>query len=388
MITEQGVVPTTSAEYLDTIKTTYEAELAARGLPSQVDWERDTFMGIWAPIIADRLGDLAESDQFNFDMMDPGAARGVYLDMLCWLVGIYREAPTRSTAVVTLTGTPGALIPAGALVEGGGADGRARWQLLATVTIGGGGTVQGEIAAQMLGRIDASAGEINKIVTIQMGWTGVTNAASAVPGNDIESDEDLRARRQRSIQTLAGPSLGGIRAAVEALPDVTSAQVFDNVSDAEQVIAGITLTPKTICVVVYPEQDTAEKREALAILLARKRAAGIGMAGDQSETVIGEGISDSIIRWQHAEEVEVDVAITLTLASGVTVESVELAVEQAVGLVFAAAKVGDAVRRLAILARLASIPGILSADVLLAGVAADFTPTLIQRPLAGAINIT
>lgn len=388
MITDQGVVPTTSAEYLDTIKTTYEAELAARGLPSQVDWERDTFMGIWAPIVADRLGDLAESDQFNFEMMDPHQARGVYLDMVCWLVGVYREAPTRSTALVTLTGTPGAVIPAGALVEGGGADGRARWQLLAAVTIGGGGTAQGEIAAQRLGRIDASAGEINKIVTIQMGWTGVTNAAGAVPGNDIESDEDLRARRQRSIQTLAGPSLGGIRAAVEALPDVTSAQVFDNVSDTTQVIAGITLTPKTICVVVYPEQDTAEKRETLAILLARKRAAGIGMAGDQSETVIGEGISDSIIRWQHAEEIEVDVDVALTLASGVTVGSVEDAVRGAVEAVLISAKVGDPVRRLAILARLANTSGILGANVLLNGAEADFIPTLVQKPKVGAIVVT
>jgi uncharacterized phage protein gp47/JayE len=373
----------TAAQYLSDMIDSYEADTGA-----VIDRERDQVLVPFLAAIAAQLGAIDEGWHASREQLDPAQATGTALDALSNLVGVLREQATASTAIVTLSGTPGTVIPADALMEGGGVGDRARWRLLAPVTIGGGGTVAGEVEATRPGRIEAGVGEISKVVSVVSGWSGVTNAAAAVTGTSIESDQDLRARRFKALFALRGKSCAAIRTAAEALPGVQSAQVFDNATNEAQVIASLSFPPHSFAVVVYPEQDTTEKKEALARMIYDRRSPGVETVGAESAIISGEGILPTTIRWQNAEEVEVDVDVALTLASGVTVGSVTLAVEQAVGLVFAASKVGDVVRRLAILARLAAIPGILSADVLLNGVAADYTPTLVQRPVAGAINVT
>lgn len=372
----------TAAQFLEDILSSYEASTGAT-----IDRERDTVITPFVAAVATQLGAIDEAHQASREQLDPSKAARTALDALANLVGVYREQATASTALLTYSGTPGTIIPAGALAEGGGVDGRARWVLLAPVTIGGGGSATGEVEATAPGRIEAGAGEINKVVSVVSGWTSVTNADAASPGQGVERDQDLRARRVRALDALRGKSCAAIRAAAEALPGVQSAQCFDNPSSEAVTIAGLSFPSKSFCVVVYPAQVTAEAKTALARMIYDRRSPGVETVGDESATISGEGILPTVVRWQHAEEVEVDVDVTLTLASGVTLGSVTLAVKDAVELVFDGAKVGDVVRRLAILARLANIPGILSADVLLAGVAADYTPTLIQRPIVGEIDV-
>lgn len=374
----------TAAEYFEELVSGYEAATGAA-----IDRERDQVLAPFFAVMADRHGALDEGIQATREQLDPSKATETDLDAICALVGVYREPASASTALVTLTGTPGTVIPSGALVEGGGDDNRARWLLLAAVTIGGGGTVTGEVEATRPGRIEAGVGEINKVVSVVSGWTGVTNADAAVPGQEVEDDQTLRARRQRAIQG-GSSSVNAIRRALEALADVQVAIVLENDTNSDLVLSGLTITPHALAVVVYPEQDTTAKREALTRALYAASAAGIQLLGDETATVTGADGRAKTVRWREAVADAVPVAAALTLASGYTLGQVSEAVADAIEEYFGALRVGDAVRQLRLCAAVANASvGIEAATVTVNGVAADYNPgPLARATIAGAVGVT
>ncbi len=374
----------TAAEYFEELVSGYEAATGA-----VIDRERDMVLAPLFAAVADRHGAFDEGLQATREQLDPSKATGTDLDAICNLVGVLREQASASTALVTLTGTTGTVIPSGALVEGGGADNRARWLLLNPVTIGGGGTAAGEVEAAVAGLVEAGAGEINKVVSVVSGWTGVTNAAAAVPGQEIESDQALRSRRQRALQG-GSSSVNAIRRALEALPDVQVAIVLENDTNADLVLSGLTLTPHALAVVVYPEQDTTAKREALARALYAASSAGIELLGDELATVTGADGRAKNVRWREAVADAVPVAATLTLAPGYTLGLVSAAVRAAIEAYFEALRVGDVVRQLRLCAAVASASiGIEGASVTVDGVAADYNPgPLARATIDGAVTVT
>lgn len=374
----------TAAEYFEDLVSGYEAKTGA-----VLDRERDLALVPIFALTADRLGALDEAEQGRRQQLDPSQATGEDLDAICNLVGVYREPASASTALVTLTGTPGTVIPSGALVEGGGADGRARWVLLNPVTIGGGGTAGGEVEAAALGRVEAGAGEISKVVSVVSGWTAVTNAAAAVAGQEIESDQTLRARRERALQG-GSSSVNAIRRALEALLDVQAAIVLENDTNSDLVLSGLTLTPHALAVVVYPEQDTTAKKEALARALYNASSAGIELLGDELATVTGADGRAKNVRWREAVADAVPVAVALTLASGFTLSQVTAAVSVAIEEYFEALRVGDVVRQLRLCAAVAGASSAIeAASVTVNGVAADYDPGPLARAvLDGDVVVT
>ena len=156
--------------------------------------------------------------------LNPQTAIGPSLDLCGALIGTPRKQSSSSTAVVTISGTPGTIIYSG-LVRDTNSNG---WVLPAIVTIGSGGTVNVTATAQVAGNITANAGTIIVISTPTAGWTGVTNAGAAVPGEAVEPDSAYRARL---IVAQAKPSLtllAGTAAAIAAVSGVTRSAVYEN----------------------------------------------------------------------------------------------------------------------------------------------------------------
>ena len=60
------------------------------------------------------------------------------------------------------------------------------------------------------------------------GWTGVSNAASAVVGQPVESDAQLRARQAISVALPSHTLLAGTQAAIAALAGVTRYNILEN----------------------------------------------------------------------------------------------------------------------------------------------------------------
>jgi hypothetical protein len=193
-------------------------------------------------VLYDLLGDIVAS-------MDPDSAEGVAQDNLNRLRGAVRNPARFSTAGVTLSGTPATSITAGSIV-GIGSDGE-QWAIDTTVVIGGGGSVAGTVTAVNSGPIEAAIGAINTIITGIAGWTGVTNAAEATLGEDVETDTDYR---NRSEGTSTGTTTEeAIYTRLSEQDDIDAVVVISNRTDATDANG---IPPHGFWAVIYPNNKS------------------------------------------------------------------------------------------------------------------------------------
>lgn len=298
--------------------------------------------------------ELAEAVSAAFD---PSSASGILLDNLCALTGLTRSAPAKSTTSILAIGTAGTLLPIGrragvtgnsavfetlaagtiaaaaawvtatpyaegAIVAAAGA----LWRAVAAGTSGAtaptgtgpthnDGTVtwayQGPGAAFALidaeatvtGRIQAFAGSLTTIVTPVAGWAAVTNPLDAVPGRDLETDTELRLRRQQQIANVGSSPLDAIVAKVSLVKGVSNAIVFENTTD---VTVG-TIGPHGIELIVEGGDDAL-----IAQKLLESKAGGIATFGTTlfPRTTSNGDLID--IRFSRPTIQNIWVAVTLT----------------------------------------------------------------------------
>ncbi len=168
--------------------------------------------------------DAAQGMQAVYLSFNPLTAIGSSLDLLGKLIGTARKPASNSSALVTLTGTPGTTVTAGIVKDLNGN----LWNVASPATIGGGGTVTVIATAQQAGNITANPGEISIISTPTAGWTAVTNGTPATPGQPVELDSQYRARLLISQAKPSLTMLAGTVAAVSAVPAVTRSIVYEN----------------------------------------------------------------------------------------------------------------------------------------------------------------
>jgi uncharacterized phage protein gp47/JayE len=385
-LTSAGYTPIRSAEYLTITREAIAAELTAAGVTAEIDWSADVVLGSITSVVAACLGRLGETAQAVYDARSPNNATGAQQDDLCTIVGVSRLDATYSTAAVTLTGTSGTVIPAGAVVSGGGPDGLARWTLDASVTLAS-GTGSGTVTAQDVGAIVAAIGEIDAITTPVSGWTAVTNAAAAVTGRDIETDAALRLRRQQALRVAGTGSAAAMRSGLIALDFIEAAIVVENTLDVAATVSGVTLEPRSVGVILWPSSLTTAQREAVAAVIYRRLPVGIETNGAQSATVTGADGRSKTVRWAYASTLTVNVAATLVLASGYAIGDVDDLVEDAVTAYFLTATVGGYIDDQDVEEYVrAEVAGIRRITVTLNG-AATVEPTANQIAAIGTITV-
>ena len=175
------------------------------------------------------LWELAESVYNSFN---PDVVTGAAQDRLYSLNGITRKPGTASTAVVTLKGEIGTLVPAGSLVLSSVKDptlGEAPvFVLVADTTITASGEIDANFESQIVGEISSDPETITEISTTVAGWTEANNAESAVLGTPRETDEAFRIRRRRSIGISAVNVIDSIHAAIADVDGVSYVFVHEN----------------------------------------------------------------------------------------------------------------------------------------------------------------
>lgn len=143
-----------------------------------------------AAIIADCHNQLATlMNQFN-----PDYAEGAMQDAISKIYFIERKPATDSVVYVDFIGAAGTVIPRGFLVKDASGN---LWRLNETISILAEGSVTGMLTAS--GRIEAPAHTVNTIYKAIVGLDRVDNPSDAIPGKLIESREDFRDRRNRSV---------------------------------------------------------------------------------------------------------------------------------------------------------------------------------------------
>ena len=74
----------------------------------------------------------------------------------------------------------------------------------------------------------ALPGDITQIDTPTFGWKTVNNEVSAIPGNAIETDGELRQRQTISVSNPSQTMLAGTLGAIRALKNVARVSVYEN----------------------------------------------------------------------------------------------------------------------------------------------------------------
>lgn len=327
--TSAGLSTPTASELRLQLRSAIESRLAAAGLSTDVAWgQADSVWNILVEAVVEGQVDAYQALQSVYNGWVLDNATGTQLDELGDLRGVPREGATFSTATVTFSGTAGTSIPAGFIVEGGGADDDARWATATDATISGGGTVDVGVVATVSGATSAGATEIDALVSSVLGVDSVSNAAAAIAGRDRESDTTYRARIRAARP--GNVSVDAIRTALEALDFVTKAIVRENVGLTSTTIGGLTLIAKSIRAVVSPSSLTSDQQDTVAETIYNILAPSVESNGTVTRTVSGQDGAEKTIRFDEASTLTVNVASTLTVAAGYTVAGLTTAVQTAV----------------------------------------------------------
>jgi uncharacterized phage protein gp47/JayE len=182
------------------------------------------------------IGILSEREYLLWELIEqlynalyPDSAEGIPLDNVVSLTGTIRKAATKSTAVITLFGDIGTVIPAGSIVSVQG-NTTARFVLDTQVTIAAGSPnqINGNFSAETEGALTALAGTLTVIDTPISGWTSCTNALDAVFGQNLDTDAELKIRRISELATAGKCTVEAIISGLSAVEDVTAVVLFSN----------------------------------------------------------------------------------------------------------------------------------------------------------------
>ncbi len=271
-----GFVAKTTTEILADIEARQKAAFGA-----SINLGGESVFGQLNATIADSIAEGWEVLSAVYRSLYPDSATGEALDNVAAITGVLREPATRSTMVVTCTGTAGTLLAVGRVVSVT-ANGN-RFVSTAAATIGGGGTVDVDFEAEEIGAVVGAADTLT-IETPVAGWTSAANALDAEVGSDLETDAELRLRRQQLLRAQGDATVESILADLLEVTDVNQVFLFSNDSDFTDSRG---LPPHSIeCIVDGgTDADVAEQ-----IFLSK--GAGIATYGEPGQ-IVTETVTDS-----------------------------------------------------------------------------------------------
>uniref|UniRef100_A0A6M3J7W5 Putative baseplate protein n=1 Tax=viral metagenome TaxID=1070528 RepID=A0A6M3J7W5_9ZZZZ len=379
-----GYIATRLAQLIIDARAAIRAELGA-GLLLE-----NSAIGTFADVMMARLDELAEASQDLYDSFDERNASGVYLDNLCTLVGVTRIPAAYSLVTLSLgTGAGPVVVPAGSTVRD---DQGQDWVLTAGVTIPALGAIDGIFSPPLPGPVTAAAATLDvpgtaTIVTPIADWDTVTQAADAVPGRDVETDEELRLRRRESLQIIGSASVNAIRSALREIDGVGEAIVYENATDYPVTVGGVSIPGHQYLVIVYPDPALAALQQTIAESIWRRAPAGIASA--DASAVLGttytatvtdiEGI-DQVVRFAVPDALALN-PCTVTVVDGNLVA--DAVIKAAIIAVIDDLGIGEAPKLLPVYTALDAIPGINDVTAL----AFVGVPTALEKCTLAAIDI-
>lgn len=211
--------------------------------------------------------------------INPDYASGRFQDAIGRIYFIDRISAQGTTVTATASGLVGTVIPAGSTAQD---DAGYIYSSLADATIPASGAIDIVFQNQATGDIACPIDSLNTIYRAVSGWSGITNAAAGVPGNDVETRSNFEYRRKQSVALNAKGTPESIYAAVLDVEGVADAYVWSNHSGAT-VNIGSTNYPvpaHSVYIAAYGG-DAQDIAQAIYI----KNQAGCGMVGNTSAVV-------------------------------------------------------------------------------------------------------
>lgn len=273
---------------------------------SDIQVNPDDLDGQLLGIFAERLSDVDQLAEDIYNSLNPNTASGVALSRLVQFNGIRRQAGSYSSADLSLTGTPGVVVPAGSLVKS--TVDNSSWSTQNDVTFDGNGLATVTAKCTVMDAIYASAGTLTKIDTPIYGWFTATNALAAVVGAAEETDEALRARRKNATNTPSQCITDAVYGALTNLSGVRVARVYENYSDS---VDANGQAPHSIYCVV--EGGSVAD---IAAVIWKKKTAGTTMIGSVSQTVVDSQGFNQTVKFSRPTYVNAYITVNVTKRPG------------------------------------------------------------------------
>jgi len=220
--TPDGIQVQTFQEIYDELAAGYRSIYG-----EDINLDPDSPDGQRVAIEAQLVLDAQSFGALEYNQRDPDFALGQSLNSIIKLSGITRRPATRSQVDVSIVTDRPLTLPEDYAVED---DLGQAWTTLNTIDIIAGETTV-TLFAEDFGAVEADPTTVINPVTVVIGVLSVTNALSAVVGIDEETDQELRVRRNRSLETPQSSSTGRMFTALANLPSVTDVAVYENDTD-------------------------------------------------------------------------------------------------------------------------------------------------------------
>jgi uncharacterized phage protein gp47/JayE len=262
-ITPTGITIDSLSELIERLSTEY------RNIYGQdIAIDQDTADGQRIGIESKLILDVQTALLYLYTSLDVDQAKGEALNRAIKYAGIVRRQATNSTWDLTVTADRALTIPSGYTIKD---ESGQEWQTVSDYTLSiGANSVSFE--AVNLGAVVGLIGSTFEQVTVYLGITGITASVSAVVGIDEETDEELRKRRNISIENPSLCTIGSLTAKLLQVENVTDCKVYENYTDTYD--AELTLDAHSVwCVVEGGDAND------IAEVIAKQKTAGTGMKG-------------------------------------------------------------------------------------------------------------
>ena len=315
-----GLVIATQAEIEADLVTTQRAEIDA-----ELDTSTSSPIGQINDLVARKIRTLEEALAGLANALDPEVATGDALIRLCALTGTYRE-PATATRVEAVADLDAGTYAAGSLAAY--PDGRAEDRFVnggGGARAGGGATGVGE--AETSGALEVLADTLVHVASV--GFNGITSNLEGEPGQDIETEAALRARRAAEVAAPGSSSLPGIAADLtREIPAIEYLTVTHNTTETTV----DTIPPHAVEAVVYgPASPTTDDDAAVAAVLFASVAGGIATHGTTTVNHVDtEGVTHVI---KFTRPAFVDLSPTITLVRAATGYAGDAAVAAAIAAI-------------------------------------------------------
>lgn len=221
IIDDKGLTPKTQQSYL--------VDLKNRHFAIDPGWDMDpsTPDGMKAQSDSEVLAMLEEAFASIYGSIDPDTAIGEQLDRIGGITNTPRKGATYSTNIVTFKGNAHATVPAGTLVRH--KSNGSLWRTNGEIALADNGSGAVAVTCTTPGAVSANIGTLTNIQGgIPDGITSVNNHDAASLGQDVERDDDYRARREKAVSAQASNTIDALEARLSVLPDVKHVRVFEN----------------------------------------------------------------------------------------------------------------------------------------------------------------
>lgn len=304
---------------LEEIKALIEADQrAAASIGPQVDQSTDSALGQLNGIFAEKLAQAWEGLSAVYSGLDPAVNVGAVQDHVAAMSGTSRIPASAPRTVHTLDLDAGTYAVGTLIIRPTGTTANAA---NAEEVVASGGTEAGVIFEGVAAGVTAyTTATLYEIASPLSGFNTVSSPTAVTNGRAIETDEELRVRRDLQAQGSTGStSTNAIRAAIlrtaETGSGVISATVLENVTastDARGVAAY-----SVECVVQGPTSPTTADDQALADTIFAAKAGGVLASGTTSKTVTDTQGNEHTVSFSRPVAVPVESAWTISVNAAI-----------------------------------------------------------------------